>query len=261
MESKLKSKSCIMLVIALMLITINTMVMSATGGNYSVGVLLNSKSKLKEGDTVTVSFNLTSVNAGNGIDTITAAIEYDENVFEPLKRSSFVSEDWAPSYSSTSKMITLIKDSKTTAPETVATINLKVKASINVESTTITLKDIVASGGRVVDGGTGDITVSNAIVTLNKDKEPENPIPQPQPINNTTDGNTIGNNNNVNNNKVTNNTTNSDSTSTKRDNTATKKTALPKAGIEEYIPIAIIVIAIMAIFSYVLYKKISKDVK
>lgn len=259
MERKLKIKSCIALVIVLILITISTMVTAATGGDYSVGVLLNSNSKLKEGDTVTISLNLTSVNAGNGIDTITAAIEYDENVFEPIKKSNFVSEDWSPSYSATSKMITLIKDSKVTAPETVATINLKVKSSISVESTTITLKEIIASGGRVADGGTGDITVNNAIVTLNKEKDADSntqqPEPQPKPVNNTTGSGIVGNNDSGNTAKSNNVTT------TKRDNTKTTQTALPKAGMAEYIPIAIIVIAIMAIFSYVLYKKLAKDVK
>lgn len=257
MKSKLKIKSCIALVIALMLITISTMVTAATGGNYSVGVLLNSNSKLKEGDTVTISLNLTSVNAGNGIDTITAAIEYDESVFEPIKKSNFVSEDWSVSYSATSKMITLIKDSKVTAPENVATINLKVKSSISAESATITLKEIIASGGRVADGGTGDITVNNAIVTLNKEKDANSDTqqPQPQPGNNTTGNSIIGKDepkNDVIKNSVTN---------TKRDNTKTSQTTLPKAGMAEYIPIAIIVIAIIAIFSYVLYKKIAKDVK
>lgn len=259
MKSKLKIKSCIALVIALMLITISTIATAATGGDYSVGILLNSNSKLKEGDTVTISLNLTSVNAGNGIDTITAAIQYDESVFEPIKKSNFVSEDWSVSYSATSKMITLIKDSKVTAPETVATINLKVKSSISVESTTITLKEIIASGGRVVDGGTGDITVNNAIVTLNKEKDADSntqePQPQPKPENNTTGSGTTGNNNSANDNK------NNNVTTTKRDNTKTTKTTLPKAGMAEYIPIAIIIIAIIAIFSYVLYKKLAKDVK
>ena len=260
MKSKLKIKSCIALVITLMLITISTLATAATGGNYSVGVLLNSNSKLKEGDTVTISLNLTSVNAGNGIDTITAAIEYDENVFEPIKKSNFVSEEWSPSYSATSKMITLVKDSKVTAPETVATINLKVKSSISVESTTITLKEIIASGGRVADGGTGDITVNNAIVTLNKEKDAnsgtQEPQPQPKPENNTTGSGTTGNNNNSGS-----NVKNDNATTTKRDSTKTTKSTLPKAGMAEYIPIAIIVIAIIAIFSYVLYKKLAKDVK
>lgn len=258
MKNKLKIKSCIALVITLMLITISTLATAATGGN-SVGILLNSNSKLKEGDTVTISLNLTSVNAGNGIDTITAAIEYDESVFEPIKKSNFTSEDWSVSYSATSKMITLIKDSKVTAPENVATINLKVKSSISAESTTITLKEIIASGGRVADGGTGDITVNNAIVTLNKEKDADSntqePQPQPKPENNTTGSGTTGNNSSANDNKSSNVTT------TKRDNTKTSQTTLPKAGMAEYIPIAIIVIAIIAIFSYVLYKKIAKDVK
>ena len=46
-----------------------------------------------------------------------------------------------------------------------------------------------------------------------------------------------------------------------KDNTVTKKTTLPKTGIEQGGVIAIVVIAIVGTFSYVLYKKTSKEVK
>lgn len=247
MKNNLKVKPLIAIVMIIMIIAISTIANAATGENYSVGMSLTSNSKLNAGDTVTVNVNLTSVNAGNGIDTITAALEYDTNVFEVLSTSNFTaSNEWTPSYASTSKMLTLLKNSKVKAPETVLTINFKVKSSINVNSTKITLKDIVVSGGRISDGGTGDITVNNAIITISKTEDSSSTTEKP--TNNTTTNSTTTNSTTIKNTTV-------------KDNTTTKTTTLPKTGIEQYGVVAIVVVAIIAIFSYVLYKKIAKDVK
>lgn len=229
MRKNLKIKACIVMAMIIMMIAISTIV-NAAETNYSVGMSLTSSSKLKEGDTVTIKVNLTSINAGEGIDTITAAINYDANVFEDITSSDLTaSNDWTPSYAASSKMLTLLKNSKVTAAETVLTIKLKVRDVINVNSTTVTLKEIVASGGRVTDNGTGDITVKDASVTLSKDQEPVTPV---TPTNNTI-----------------------------KDNTTTKIPTLPKTGVAQYSVLAIVVVAIIAIASYVAYKKIAKDVK
>ena len=242
MKNNTKLKSIIAIALIMMIIALCTEVNAATGEAYSVGMSLTSNSKLNAGDTVTVSVNLTSVNAGNGIDTITAELDYDTNVFEAISSSDFTaSSGWkAASYAASSKMLTVQKDSKVKAAETVFTISLKVKSPVNVDSTKISLKDITASGGRVSDGGTGDITVNNASVTISKTKDAssntETPTPTPTPS------------------TTTNNTT-------VKDTTTTKKTTLPKTGLGQAGVIAIVVVAIIGIFSYALYKKIAKDVK
>lgn len=211
-----------------------TIVNAADTTNYSVGMSLTSNSKLKAGDTVTVSINLTSINAGDGIDTITAKLNYDKNVLEQITVSNFSANNaWTPSYAETTNMMTFQKNSKVKSAETVATISFKVKDTISVDSTTIKLEEIVASGGRVIDNGTGDITVKNATVTISKAKEAQS--------------------------NTENNTTTK--TNTVKDNTVTNTTKLPKTGMEQYGVIAIVVVAIIGIFSYVLYKKIAKDVK
>ena len=240
MAKSSKLKSIIAIVMIMMIIALCTTVNAATGDNYSVGMSLTSNSKLNAGDTVTVSVNLTSVNAGNGIDTITAELDYDTNVFEAISSSNFTaSSSWkAPSYAAASKMLTVQKDSKVKAAETVFTISLKVKNPVNVDSTTISLKDITASGGRVSDGGTGDITVNNASVTISKTKDASSNSETPTPTPSTNTKNT-----------------------TVKDTTTTKKTTLPKTGLGQAGVIAIVVVAIIGILSYALYKKIAKDVK
>ena len=222
-------------------------VISTISNAASVGMLLSSNSKLKAGDTVTVTMSLGNIDAGNGIDTITAELNYDKNVFETVETSNLIaSNSWTPTYASSTNMLTAVKNSKVTKGETVLTITLKVKSTLSVKSTTVTLKDIVVSGGRVQDGGTGDINVNNASVTINADSDAisknENTISNTTTTTNTTTNTTKQN-------------------TTLKDNTVTKKTTLPKTGIEQGGVIAIVVIAIVGTFSYVLYKKTSKEVK
>lgn len=272
-------KSTIVVFIAIMILTVSTVVNAETGENYSVRMSLTSNSKLNAGDTVTVSVNLTSVNAGNGIDTITAELNYDTNVFEEISSSNFTaSNGWkAPSYAASSKMLTVQKDSKVKSAETIFTISLKVKNSVNTNSTTISLKEITASGGRITDGGTGDITVNNTSVTINKNQNATSNTENPTNNGNTNSGNTntgstnTGNtntgstttNNTTSGNTATSNTTadNTNKTTILKDSTATKDTSLPKAGLEQHKIILIAVILIAGMFSYALYKRISKEVK
>lgn len=241
MIKELKIKSLITICIIAMIVIMNTVVLAADT-NYSAGILLTSNSKLKEGETVTINVNLSDVNAGAGIDALTAEIEYDTNVFEELSTSSFTSStNWTPTFAASTNKMTALKNNKVTAAETMFTITLKVKSEISVDSTTITLKDIVVSGGIVANGGTGDIQVNNASVTINKEKDSTSTT---TPTNNTV-----------------NNTTNIITNTTIKDNTITNTATLPKTGIEKYGTIAIVVVAIIGIFSYALYKKIAKDVK
>lgn len=240
MKTKLKT----LLTVSIMALIV---VISTISNAASVGMTLSSNSKLKAGDTVTVTMSLGNIDAGNGIDTITAELNYDKNVFETVETSNLIaSNSWTPTYASSTNMLTAVKNSKVTKGETVLTITLKVKSTLSVKSTTVTLKDIVVSGGRVQDGGTGDINVNNASVTINADSDAISK-------NENTTGNTT---------TTTNTTTNTTKQNTTlKDNTVTKKTTLPKTGIEQGGVIAIVVIAIVGTFSYVLYKKTSKEVK
>ena len=240
MKTKLKT----LLTVSIMALIV---VISTISNAASVGMTLSSNSKLKAGDTVTVTMSLGNIDAGNRIDTITAELNYDKNVFETVETSNLIaSNSWTPTYASSTNMLTAVKNSKVTKGETVLTITLKVKSTLSVKSTTVTLKDIVVSGGRVQDGGTGDINVNNASVTINADSDAisknENTISNTTTTTNTTTNTTKQN-------------------TTLKDNTVTKKTTLPKTGIEQGGVIAIVVIAIVGTFSYVLYKKTSKEVK
>lgn len=237
MNRKLKVITSV--IVIAMIIMISTMVSA-----YSVGINLSSSSKLKAGETVTVTVNLGTIDAGNGINTITAELNYDKNVFETLSTSNITANnEWTPTYAASTNMLTLTKASKVKSGESVLTINLKVKNTISVNSTTINLGDIVVSGGKVQDGGTGDIDVNSTSITINVNSSATTTT---EPTNTNTS-------------TQTNSTTKKNTTI--KDNTVTTKKTLPKTGIGQYSIIAILVIAIVGIFSYILYKKTSKEVK
>ena len=246
--TKANLKTLISIMTIVMLIAINTIALADT--NYAVSMSLTSDSKLKEGDTVTVNVNLTNINAGNGIDALTAQLDYDTNVFETVTTSDIKSAtSWTPTFASQTNKMTALKNEKVKTSETVFSITLKVKSSISVDSTKVTLKNIVVSGGIVANGGTGDINVNDISVTISKAKATESTTE------NTTknDEITISKNENKTTGSKTKNTV-------AKDNTTAKKT-LPKTGLQEYGVIAIVVVAIVGTFSYFVYKRIAKDVK
>lgn len=235
MIQKTKIRSLFCIAIIAMIIIMNTAVLAAEA-NYSAGISLSSSSKLKEGETVTINVKLTSVNAGAGIDALTAGIEYDTNVFETLSTSNFTSStSWTPTFAASTNKMTGLKSEKVTSAENMFTITLKAKSEINVDSTTITLKNAVVSGGIIANGGTGDIKVNNASVTISKEKEATS-------ITEDIKTNTAGNITILN------------------DKTTSNKN-IPKTGIEQYVLIALVGIMIVAIFSYAVYKNIAKDIK
>ena len=241
--TKANKKTIIAILTIIMLIAINTIALAAS--SYSANVSLTSDSKLKEGDTVTINVNLTSVNAGNSVPALTAQIDYDTSVFETLTASDLKSTTgWTPSFSTKNNGISAMKNEAVTSAETMFTITLKVKSSISVDSTKVTLKNIVYSGGVT----TGDITVNDAIVTLSKDKSGQSTTGETK-----NDDITISKNNNV--------ASSSSSKNTKVQDSTTSKKNLPKTGLQEYGFVAILVVAIIGVFSYSVYKRISRDVK
>lgn len=122
-------------------------------------------------------------------------------------------------------MLTLTRNDKITSAQAVLRINLTVKSTLTKDSATVTLKDIVVSGGRIQDGGTGDIDVTSTSVTIEKATEEVKQIEVKK----------------------------NDST------TATKK--IPQTGVDYTVVIAIALVMVVAVVSYVRYAVYRKDVK
>ena len=152
----------IMLVVAIVL-SITTIVKA-----NSVSMSLSSSSELKAGNTVEVNINLTNVDAGEGINGIAGKLSYDSSIFEAVGSDDLSSNtNWSITYNPDQNKLALIKNSKVNSSETVVTVRMKVKDSANVgSSTTVAFTNISASGGSAQSGGTGDIDVNQASVSI-----------------------------------------------------------------------------------------------
>lgn len=176
MNTKKVKALVIMLVISLVL-----SIASVVNAFSTTGTLTSSTTKLVEGETVTISFNLSNIDAGEGLQSMEATLDYDSNVFEALAATGVTgSNGWNVTYEPTTKRVAGELDStaKMKTNGTIATITLKAKSTISVNSTTVKLSEIIVSGGSVATGGTGDIEVSDAMVTLTK---PAAPAPSTTP--------------------------------------------------------------------------------
>ena len=214
---------------------------------FSVSMKLDSSSKLKVGDIVEVTLKISNIDAGNGIDAIGATLEYDKNVFDEVTQDSFEGiNNWnVGMYSTDTQMLTILRSSKVNTIGDVLKVSLRVKNTTNVNSTTIKYKEITVSGGAVSDGGTGDIEVSEAKITISKE------IVTP-PVTNTVTNETT--------NEVANTVVNkiSNTVNTQINNTNGTTGKIPQTGENDMaIIIGISVVAIIAIVAFIKYRNLN----
>ena len=192
-------------------------------------VTLTSDSKLKAGDTVTISVNMAS-----GYEGIQGKLNYDTNVFESASMEK--AGTWNANLSNGIAVID--RETAASGTETAATLTLKVKDNISVTSTTIKLENVKGTQNG------GSVTGDTATITLSVDSNPNS-------------GSETGKTNTPATTNTPAKTTNTKITSSK---TTSKK--LPKAGDVASIVVisSVAVVAVVAIISFVRYQK-NKDIK
>ena len=128
------------------MLIILTILLSIAGISHATGdvtMQLTSNSKLEEGKTVEVSLAITSINAGEGIDTVTAQLNYDKEVFEPVtgKKSLEGQGDWScVAYNEDDGVFILSSDNKVNTNSEVMKVELKVKGNITVDETEVSIQ-------------------------------------------------------------------------------------------------------------------------
>ena len=136
---------------------------------------------VEKGGTVEVVVALSSIDAGSGINSFLATLEYDKNIFETLTTNNdHVAQEieglnnWDTPLLNENKG-KMVTDRKGFAKDDMDAlkIKLKVKANASTGSTTITIKDISASNGQQ------DINAQNASCTVTIKEKSETPNPNP----------------------------------------------------------------------------------
>ena len=186
-----------------------------------------SKSEVGRGEEVTITMTVDNFTSGEkGINAIKGIIEYDKNIFETAVNADVKAQgNWGTVLynKDTGEFITEGAEFITQKND-ILTITLKVKTAATLGNTTVTIKDVEASDAEV------DIYPSDQTVTV----------------------------------KITEKTTGGNSTVITPTNNSTvikntnASTDIPKTGLEDYIVPTIIVVAALALVSYIGYKRIDK---
>lgn len=252
--------------------------------------------ELKPGETININLKLSNIDMDSGIIALGGELIFDENIFEPitvnsmggilsssLSKISALGSFGGIAYSPTTKKFTMDGNDFMTETNDVLKIMLKVKSGVTAKTTTVEIRNLVASNGdKDVEAGNASIKVGkengdnqNPDDNNPDDNDPDNNNPGDNTGDNNGDNNnnsnTPGNNSNTNNgnnsnngngsnnknnsssNKVTNKQNNISSTTNKTSQGGTTK-RLPNAGAATAIIAMIAILIVVATISYVRYR-------
>ena len=262
-------KSLLILFIAIFII-MQCFIVKAADATMDVG-LSSTTTTVSKGEEVTVMVGISNVNVGDGINTFQATLSYDTDVFTSVDIQGI--NDWTKQTYNSSKGIFILTYSNmlTSTEQGIAKITFKVKEDTTKTSGKITLSGIEAANPDVkVTPDDTSITIKIGTTNNSNNNTTDNNTTNNNTTNDNTTNNNTTNNNTTNNNTTNNNTNNSGSTNTNNSNssnvnnqntsgtntnTSTSSSSLPKTGIEQWIIVAILAVGIIAVVSYLQYRK------
>lgn len=204
-----------------------------------------STKELKEGDTVTINLKLSSIDMGeDGINTFGGKLVYDENIFEKVTGSSFVSQNnWSIAYNDeeTEKKGTFLAtiNTGTSEDQIIGTLTLKVKTNLKSTTTIVQFIDLSSVADETVELANQvlSFSVTGTVKDADKNKDTQT---------DNTEGIVIQN-------KINEPVTNSN----KEDTTVSEK-KIPQTGVQSVtliIAITIILCVVIAISAIIKYRK------
>ena len=203
----------------------------------------------------------------DGLYAYKGQIQYDKNVFYELETKSFETKNmWTNfEYNNENNEFVLIKKAGTINPEEFLQIKLKVKSNAKAGESNIIIKNQATSQGKK------DIEIQDSKIDIKVIQEETNPDGGNKPGtddsqgNNNQDNNNQENNGNQGNNNQENANGGQENNSQNNQNKPNKpQTDIPKTGLgntETFIFIAIEIVLLIAIYSFIKYKKIDKKIK
>ena len=263
-------------IISIMLILIYSTIVSAYSYNTS---MTPSSTSVGSAEELTVNVKVSNLDVGDGINTFSGVISYDQEIFEKISDSSIEGlNSWSANYNSDNGKVTLTKMSKVKTEEDILQITLKTKSDASGVGK-VSLTSIVASNSQDDISGT-DISVSitvgseatstnTAVINATTNTAKINATPTNKTIISPVTNNSVNNTAKVNtvNNTIQNNSTN---TNTERNNVVssyvnTSATSsdedMPYTGVEDTLIYIIIAIVVAAIVFYIKFEKINKEMK
>lgn len=254
------NKRKILVTLLILLMVVFTCIKNSyAAGSFSAS-LTPSNSRVSKGSEVKVTLKLSGINVEDGINALTATLDYDSDVLQLSKSNVKGLNDWSISFNEDNSKLEIDRAETITEDQEIATFTFKVADNTSATSTSIKLKSISAGNSSLDE----DVKISDIITnisigaTINPTSSPTaSPSSSPSiaptstPITPTTQptatpsGNTVANRATV--------------TPAPGSNTSTTKNeAVPYAGAEGYILPLMLILSVLAIVSFVNYKKIGK---
>ena len=262
-------------ILALMLILMFFTTNIVNAADYPCKLSLSSsKTTFKPGDEITINISIADITLSEGINNITAIIDYPEEIFDVIYDESEEAEEQVAIYSESlesqgnvamfyigkndttstksnwngllyydstgKKGIMLTANERQKSSQTIAKLKLKVKDNVPKTSAKISLESIVA-----YDANTNEKEVNNTSITFSIDGV--------QTIQNALGTSNLPNNHGSGNNNSNSNENKNAMQNNNIENDISDKEA-PNTGVEDYLP-AFSIIIIIAIFSYINYRR------
>lgn len=197
---------------------------------------------VQQGSTVDVSINISDIDVGSGIYSLTGILEYDTEVFETITENDIVvANGWSKDFDAQANKLTLGRNGFSNEAVTLATITLKAKQSTQATNATLKLTQIKAGGQE------GEVPGQD--ITCNVQIQSGGIIIQPEP-NTTINEPTINEPQDNLTNEIQNIVANEENSS---------NSDVPYTGVEDYLIPFMAVVVVLGIISFINYKKIDDE--
>lgn len=224
---------------------------------------------------VVIKVKVSNLDVGdNGINTFTATLNCDSEVFEELTSDSVTGlNNWTASYTPDTSRVTLFKTTFVNSDEELFQITLKTKSNVTKNSGTVSLKNIIVGNG---DDEISATEVSTSISVGSGITIPTNNNSATNTGIYILKNNTVNTNNNAsvisitNKSNVSNYANNNSSVSNRVNNTTTTRnniinnneavtnSSVPYTGTRENVRIVLIILLVVAGYIYIKFEKLNK---
>ena len=154
----MKKKFLILSLVMILVITLMAAAVSAANYSFTVSMTANN-SRVAAGSEVLITVKLSNLDVGDtGINSFSAYLSYDTDVFETLTDSSIDGcNGWVPSYTPGTGKVSLMRPTLLKSDEEIMQISLKTKSSLT-------------------DGTQGEVKLSTIIVSNSSDEIGASPV-------------------------------------------------------------------------------------
>lgn len=237
---KNKKIICVLIIILTYLCAFN--IKSFAADTYSAS-LTPSSTRVSKGADVTITLKLTDINVQDGISVVEAVLKYDSDVLSIKESDVKAGDGWAINYNEENSKLTIDRSDSITEDSEIATFKFKVDESTSATTTAVSLVSVAAGNASISEKIKISDISTNLQISSGALQPSSTPTTSPTTTTTTEPSSTPS-------------TTPSSTPSTTPSQTTVKEDNMPNTGSEDYIIPLMAIVAILAVISFIGYKKI-----